>query len=104
MSDCYYVLITNKPDTGCPSYISIWKDQYNIQSNIFGASKFTKKETAEKAKIKASCIFKNLNFDIIEINKQIFGKEPRFVETEFDVHVMPNDWVDSIKIRFMSIS
>ena len=88
MSNCYYIIIANKTDIDYPSYISIWQEQYSIQANIFDAYKFTKKETAEIAKTKAIGIFKHHDIDIIEINKQIFGKEPRFVEKEPEVYVV----------------
>lgn len=75
----YYLILAFTKDRDCPSFVTITKDGYMIQSNIYDATKFIHYnnifEYLEIVKNK----FKEYMFEITDINSKIFGENARFV-------------------------
>jgi hypothetical protein len=51
-----------------------------IQTNLYDASKYTKKENADNEMKLVSDKFKDKKFAVIPIDQRIFGDNPRWVE------------------------
>lgn len=83
VNDClnYFILYTTAKDDGGPVYIWCIGGGHMTQSNLYDATKFTTRALAEKRLevVKGINGFKDRVFDIIEVDRRIYGLEPRHV-------------------------
>lgn len=81
MGEVYYLIYTTSRhyDQECPSYLML-VNGHMLQSNLYDATKYTKRDTAEKELEVTANIFKDKKFEIIPVDRRIFGEKPRWVE------------------------
>lgn len=79
----YYVIYTTSihHSKKCPSYLQLVNDGRMIQSNFYDASKYNSIVNAKKELQATNLAFKGaMQFEIIPVDKRIFGETPRWVE------------------------
>ncbi len=82
MNEVYYLIYTTTEydDSKSPVYLLLVNGGRMIQGNLYDASKFVSKERAEKELKEVSEFYKDREFDIIPVDKRIFGRNPRWIE------------------------
>ena len=77
----YYLIYTTSKVYGedVPCYLTITKGGRILQRNIYDSSKYINLIEATKELNKASKEFTDTEFEIIAIDRRVFGRKPRFV-------------------------
>lgn len=75
----YEIMTTGSSDKQGPVYVWIIEGDHMLQSSIYDATKFTTRELAEKRIEIIKNIFTDRDFNIVKIDKRIFGDTPRNV-------------------------
>lgn len=77
-SNSFYVILNTKDD-GNILYTTTYKEGYMLQGNLYDADKYLTQDKAKEFLSIFADIYKERKFEIITVNKKIFGEQPRFV-------------------------